>query len=110
MKLTDPVPAAFALRRARLASAMQSGVAVVPTAPERIRNRDTHYPFRFDSHFWYLTGFPEPEAVLDAISPHRFRGNDLIVFHVLAPAELDFGFGEAAPFEDLTPSAMPSER
>ena len=37
MKLTDPVPAAFALRRARLASAMQSGVAVVPTAPERIR-------------------------------------------------------------------------
>lgn len=43
---------------------MQGGIAVIPTAPERIRNRDTHYPYRFDSHFYYLTGFPEPEAVL----------------------------------------------
>jgi len=73
MKLTDPVPAAFAMRRARLAGAMQSGVAVVPTAPERIRNRDTHYPFRFDSHFWYLTGFPEPEAALVIVAPERPR-------------------------------------
>jgi Xaa-Pro aminopeptidase len=39
-------------------------VAVVPTAPERVRNRDSHYPYRFDSHFYYLTGFTEPEAVL----------------------------------------------
>jgi len=73
MKLTDPVPAAFAMRRARLAGAMQTGVAVVPTAPERIRNRDTHYPFRFDSHFWYLTGFPEPEAVLAIVAGERPR-------------------------------------
>ena len=64
MKLTDIQPPAYAERRLRLARAMQAGVAVVPTAPERVRNRDTHYPFRFDSHFWYLTGFPEPEAVL----------------------------------------------
>jgi Xaa-Pro aminopeptidase len=64
MKHTDLLPAVYAARRARLAQAMQSGIAVVPTAPERIRNRDTHFPFRFDSHFWYLTGFPEPEAVL----------------------------------------------
>jgi Xaa-Pro aminopeptidase len=64
MKRLDVSPATYAGRRARLAQAMQSGVAVVPTAPERIRNRDTHYPFRFDSHFWYLSGFPEPEAVL----------------------------------------------
>ena len=64
MKLTDIQPPAYAARRLRLAQAMQSGVAVVPTAPERVRNRDTHYPFRFDSHFWYLTAFPEPEAVL----------------------------------------------
>ena len=34
-------------------------------------------------------------------SPLRFRGNDLIVFHVLDPAELEFGFGDAQPFEDL---------
>jgi len=52
--------------------------------------------------------YAEPEAVLDAIAPLRFRGNDLIVFHVLDPAELDFGFGEASPFEDLeTGEQMP---
>jgi Xaa-Pro aminopeptidase len=51
-------------RRRRLAQAMAEGVAVVPTAPERVRNRDTHFPYRFDSHFYYLTGFAEPEAVL----------------------------------------------
>ncbi|PWB58366.1 MAG: Xaa-Pro aminopeptidase [Nitrosomonadales bacterium] len=51
-------------RRLRLASAMGSGVAVIPTAPERPRNRDSHYPYRFDSYFHYLTGFSEPEAVL----------------------------------------------
>jgi Xaa-Pro aminopeptidase len=57
-------PRICAERRGRLARAMQSGVAVVPTAPERVRNRDAHYPFRYDSYFYYLTGFREPEAVL----------------------------------------------
>lgn len=51
-------------RRRRLARAMGEGVAVVPTAPERVRNRDTYFPYRFDSHFYYLSGFAEPEAVL----------------------------------------------
>ena len=51
-------------RRQRLAEQMQVGVAVIPTAPERARNRDSHYPYRFDSYFHYLTGFAEPEAVL----------------------------------------------
>ena len=51
-------------RREQLAQAMKSGVAVIPTAPERVRNRDSHFPYRFDSHFYYLTGFAEPEAVL----------------------------------------------
>jgi len=51
-------------RRARLAAAIGDGVAIVATAPERIRNRDTHFPFRYDSYFHYLSGFPEPEAVL----------------------------------------------
>jgi len=68
MKLTDVQPPAYAARRLRLAHAMQAGVAVLPTAPERVRNRDTHYPFRFDSHFWYLTAFPEPEAVLVVVA------------------------------------------
>jgi Xaa-Pro aminopeptidase len=51
-------------RRLKLAARMGAGVAVIPTAPERPRNRDTHYPYRFDSYFHYLSGFPEPEAVL----------------------------------------------
>jgi Xaa-Pro aminopeptidase len=64
MKPNDLDPILHGARRARLAQAMQGGVAILPTAPERIRNRDTHYPYRFDSHFYYLTGFPEPEAAL----------------------------------------------
>ena len=54
----------YAERRQRLAASMRTGVAVVQTAPEHIRNRDAHYPYRFDSYFHYLTGFIEPEAVL----------------------------------------------
>ena len=55
---------AYVDRRRRLAAAMGGGVAIVPTAPERLRNRDSHYPYRFDSYFYYLTGFREPDAVL----------------------------------------------
>ncbi|PKO84963.1 MAG: Xaa-Pro aminopeptidase [Betaproteobacteria bacterium HGW-Betaproteobacteria-11] len=40
------------------------GIAVIPTAPEQVRNRDAHFPYRADSYFQYLTGFNEPEAVL----------------------------------------------
>ncbi len=64
MKPNDLDPALHGTRRLRLAQAMQAGVAVIPTAGERLRNRDTHYPYRYDSHFYYLTGFPEPEAAL----------------------------------------------
>ena len=39
-------------------------MAIVPTAPERTRNRDSDHPYRFDSYFHYLTGFGEPEAVV----------------------------------------------
>jgi Xaa-Pro aminopeptidase len=55
-------------RRARLITEMRrhsgGGVAAIPTAPEAIRNADTHYPYRPDSHFYYLSGFPEAEAVV----------------------------------------------
>ncbi|MHB1590363.1 MAG: Xaa-Pro aminopeptidase [Sulfuricella sp.] len=54
----------YTQRRRRLAEQMQAGVAVIPTAPERPRNRDSIYPYRFDSYFHYLTGFGEPDAVL----------------------------------------------
>jgi len=45
--------------------------------------------------------YEEPDAVLDAIKPLRFLGNDLIVFHVLDQAELDFGYDDASSFEDM---------
>jgi uncharacterized protein (DUF58 family) len=45
--------------------------------------------------------YEEPDAVLEAIGPLRFRGNDLIVFHVLDRAELDFEFTDPSAFEDL---------
>jgi Xaa-Pro aminopeptidase len=54
----------FRQRRETFARRMGGGVAVLRTAPERIRNRDAHYPYRFDSYFYYLCGFPEPDAVL----------------------------------------------
>ncbi|HEX4984959.1 MAG TPA: aminopeptidase P N-terminal domain-containing protein [Burkholderiales bacterium] len=60
--MTDP--ALYARRRARLAALMGAGVAVLRTAPEQLRNRDSSFPFRFDSYFHYLSGFPEPQAVL----------------------------------------------
>ena len=56
--------APFIDRRRRLLERMGSGIAVIPTAAEKLRNRDTHYLYRADSYFHYLTGFPEPEAVL----------------------------------------------
>jgi uncharacterized protein (DUF58 family) len=45
--------------------------------------------------------YETPDAVLDAVKPLRYRGNDLIVFHVLDPAELDFDFHEPSSFQDL---------
>jgi len=62
------IPAIYAERRARLAQLMRRGVAILPTAPEQTRNRDSHYPYRYDSYFYYLTGFPEPAAVLVSIA------------------------------------------
>jgi Xaa-Pro aminopeptidase len=47
---------------------MKRGIAIIPTAPERARNRDSHYPYRYDSYFYYLTGFTEPESVLVLIA------------------------------------------
>jgi Xaa-Pro aminopeptidase len=55
----------YANRRAALAKQLGTGgVAIIPTAPERARNRDADFPFRHDSYFYYLTGFTEPNAWL----------------------------------------------
>jgi len=57
-------PSEFKRRRRELMRMMgANSIAIVPTAPLSVRNRDVHYPYRPDSDFFYLTGFPEPEAV-----------------------------------------------
>ncbi len=53
-----------AKRRARLAKILKEGVLLLPTSPEYARNADAHYDYRWDSAFYYLTGFREPEAVV----------------------------------------------
>jgi uncharacterized protein (DUF58 family) len=52
--------------------------------------------------------YDEPEGILDAVKGLRYKGNDLIVFHVLDPAELSFPYAEAASYQDLeTGEAVP---
>lgn len=63
----------YAERRKRLQTAMKHGIAIVPTAPEVVRNADAHYDYRHDSHFYYLTGFAEPEAVLVLIAGEKMQ-------------------------------------
>jgi Xaa-Pro aminopeptidase len=67
---------AYADRRAALIRHMQSkggGVAIIPTAPEVMRNRDADYPYRHDSYFYYLSGFTEPEAVIVLVCGEQNR-------------------------------------
>jgi Xaa-Pro aminopeptidase len=118
MKRADP-PSVYAARRARLASLMREGVAVVATAPERLRNRDSHYPYRFDSYFYYLTGFDEPESVLVLVAGQapkavlfcRKRDPEREVWdgfrHGPEAARERFGFDEARPIGELD-EALPA--
>ena len=55
---------AHAKRRVRLAKTLSEGLVLLPTSREQTRNADAHYDYRWDSYFYYLTGFREPEAVL----------------------------------------------
>ncbi|WP_195829322.1 aminopeptidase P N-terminal domain-containing protein, partial [Bordetella pertussis] len=67
MSLPPDDIAPFAARRRRLMDHMRAaggGIAILPTAPQALRNRDAEYPYRHDSDFFYLTGFTEPEAWL----------------------------------------------
>ena len=100
-------------RRRALLEHIGDGIAIIPTAPERIRNRDSHYPFRADSYFWYLTGFPEPEAVLvlrggkepRSILFCRKKDEKSEVWNGFrygpVVAQEIFGFDEAYAFDDL---------
>jgi len=103
----------FKNRRQQLMQTMDVGIAVIPTAPEAIRNRDSHYPYRFDSYFYYLSGFKEPESVLVLIAgatPKSIlfcRGKDMEReiwdgFRYGADAAREaFGFDEAYSISEL---------
>ena len=55
----------------------EGGIAILPAAPVRVRNRDVDYPFRQDSDFLYLSGFNEPEAVI-VLVPGRKNGEYIL--------------------------------
>jgi len=105
----------FARRRRQLMRmAGDEAILVLPAAPERIRSRDTHYPYRQDSDLWYLSGFPEPEAVL-VLVPGRAHGETILFCRERDPERegwdgpragpegaVDmFGADDAYPIEDL---------
>ncbi|MGH7966544.1 MAG: aminopeptidase P N-terminal domain-containing protein, partial [Candidatus Binatia bacterium] len=63
-------PQIYATRREAFVKQMGEGVALFPAAPLSIRSYDTEYRYRQDNDFYYLTGFPEPEA-LCLLSPQH---------------------------------------
>lgn len=89
-------------------------VAVVTTAPESVRNRDVHFPYRPDSDFYYLTHFAEPRAVA-VLCPGRPQGEYVLFCRERDPerevwdgvraglegAVRDFDANDAFPIEDV---------
>src|SRR5437870_8857732 len=63
MGLTAAETAELAARRTRIMEEMRGGVMLLAAAPERVRTADILYPYRQDSDFAYVTGFPEADAV-----------------------------------------------
>ena len=105
-------------RRDALIAAMRKhsggGLALLPTSAEAVRNRDSTYPYRHDSYFYYLTGFPEPEAVVALVADEA--GGRHVLFCREKNAEREiwdgfrygpdaakeiFGFDEAHPIGEL---------
>ncbi len=68
----------YAARCNELMSMMvANSIAIITAAPERIRSRDTHYPYKQATSLSYLCGFAEPESVLVLI-PGRDQGQSLL--------------------------------
>lgn len=109
--ITDPT--VYSQRRARLLNQMRHGIAIVPTAPEVARNADTHYDYRHDSNFYYLSGFTEPESVVVLIAGDEPQSilfcreknleREIWDGHRFGPdaAREQFGFDAAYPVEQL---------
>ncbi len=116
MRSVTGIPVAeFARRRRQLMRmAGDDAILVLPAAPQRVRSHDTHYPYRQDSDFWYLCGFPEPDAVL-VLVPGRKHGEALLFCRERDPereawdgprfgqegAVEAFGLDDAYPIDDL---------
>ena len=112
--LTMPARAYTRRRRQLMRIAGDDAILILPAAPERIRSRDTHYPYRQDSDLLYLTGFPEPEAVL-VLVPGRAHGETVLFCRERDPdregwdgprfgpegAVEAFGLDDAYPISDL---------
>lgn len=116
-----------AARRAALAARMKRGIAIVPTSAERVRNRDAHYPYRYDSYFYYLTGFTEPDAVLVIVAGEASGAARSILFcrdkdperevwdgfrHGPEAARALFGFNEAhaiARIDEVMPELLSNQ-
>ena len=107
--------ATYARRRKQLMRQVgDDGIVIVPSAPERIRSRDTHYPYRPDSDLWYLAGFAEPRAVL-VLVPGRAHAESILFCRERDPeregwdgarlgpegAVETLGFDDAYPIDDL---------
>ena len=108
-------PDEFARRRRQLMQmAGEDAVVLVAAAPERMRNADAAWPYRQDSDFHYLAGFPESDAVL-ALLPGRRHGEAVLFCREHDPARerwhglsigteqavADFGLDDAFPIEDI---------
>jgi Xaa-Pro aminopeptidase len=107
-------PKIFAQRRRDVMAHMGGGIAIVPTAPVRTRNRDIDYPYRADSDFYYLTHFPEPDACAVLI-PGRAQGEFILFCRERNPekeiwegrraglegARTRYGADDAFPIDDL---------
>jgi Xaa-Pro aminopeptidase len=109
----------FAERRRRFMEAMEGGVALFFAAPEKVRSNDTHYRYRQDSDFHYLTGFGEPDSVALLMPNHP----STVSCCSCVPGQRAGGLGRAAgrtrangpptppPSMSWTPcSAIPGER
>ncbi len=107
--------AEFARRRRALMDLMgNNSIAILPSADECVRSRDTHFAFRQDSDFYYLTGFLEPDAVL-VLLPGREHGEYVIFCREKDPkmetwhgrregqagVKKNFGCNDAFPIDDI---------
>lgn len=105
----------YARRRKALMAQMEpNSIAILPAAAVAIRNRDVEHVYRQDSDFQYLSGFPEPEAVI-ALIPGREHGEYVLFCRERNPerelwdglragqegAIRDFGADDAFPITDI---------